>query len=284
MIGKTMKYGIVAVVCGALVMGVLFGKEAISYVSTAARTVQTAAEDSVPIEFQLKRASDMLEDIIPEMHANIRLIAQEEVEIANLKEGIGQGKERIDEEHARIAKLRDMMGTQQVVFTMGGIDYSRLQVKEELARRFDRFKEAEVMLASKCRLVAARESSLKSAMKMLEKTRSEKSHLENQVAAMESQYRLIKTASTGSRFQVDHSKIAQADKLLKQIRNRLDVAERVLAHEARFTQPIEIDVIEEVDLLEQIDTHFTSASQANADTSDDGVLLSQGDKAPAATE
>ena len=70
MIGKTMKYGIVAVVCGALVMGVLFGKEAISYVSTAARTVQTAAEDSVPIEFQLKRASDMLEDIIPEMHAN----------------------------------------------------------------------------------------------------------------------------------------------------------------------------------------------------------------------
>jgi hypothetical protein len=41
-----------------------------------------AVKDAVPIEFQIQRARDSLNDIIPEMQANIRLIAQQEVEIA----------------------------------------------------------------------------------------------------------------------------------------------------------------------------------------------------------
>ena len=51
-------------------------------------------------------------------------------------------------------------------------------------------------------------------------------------------------------------KLTQAEKLINQINKRLDVAERVLAHESRFVQTIPVDVIPEKDLLAQIEDHF----------------------------
>ena len=275
MVTKIVKLGILGGAGLALGLGILFGTDAVSYVWTAARSVRTVARDSVPIEFELKRTRDMVDGIIPEMHANIRLIAQEEVAIAQLKESIGQAQDRLSEEQTRIARLRDTLKTQQVSYTMGSVDYTRQQIKEELARRFDGFKEAEVVLASKFRLVDARERSLRGAMQMLERTRSEKTRLEDRIATLESQYRLVKAASTGSTMALDNTKLAQAEKLLGQIKNRLDVAERVLSHEARFIQPIEVDVIDESDLLEQVDAHFAPADEAVVTTGQDDLLLSQ---------
>jgi len=279
MIGKVVKIGLFSAAGAGLALGILFGTDAGSYVWTAAKSVRTAAKDSVPIEFELQRCRDMLEEIIPEMHANIRLIAQEEVEIAHLHESIGQSEESMTDEQARIAKLRDMLKTQQVSYTLGGFDYGREQVKEDLARRFEHFREAEVVLASKRRLVETREKSLRGAMQMLERTRAEKARLEDQVAALDSQYRLVKAASTGSRVQMDNSKLAQAEKLLGQIRTRLNVAERVLAHEAKFVQPIQVDIIDEVDLLQQVDDHFAPAGQVKASETDEPLMLSQADTA-----
>lgn len=84
MIIKTVKYGIIGA-CGlAIAGGVVFGTDLFSYMGTSARMVRTAMKDAVPVEFELTRARNLLEDIIPEMQANVRLIAQEEVEVGDL--------------------------------------------------------------------------------------------------------------------------------------------------------------------------------------------------------
>lgn len=277
MILKCIKVGLVAMAGLGLAAGLLFGTEAGSYLWTSAKSVRAAAKDKVPIEFELTRARDLLEDIIPEMQANIRLIAQEEVEIAELRADLERGRSCLGEERARITKLRDALNTQRVSYRLGGFDYTRQQVKEDLGRRFDRFKEAEVVQAGKERLLETRQESLQAAMQMLERTRSRKAQLEDQVAALESQYRLVKAASVGSRIQVDHSKLAQTEKLIGQIKKRLDVAERVLAHEARFVQPIEVDVISEQDLLAQVDEHFSQAGREVATGADEPVVVSRAD-------
>ncbi|MHC4230725.1 MAG: signal peptide-containing protein, partial [Planctomycetota bacterium] len=82
MVTKWLKRSVI-VVAGLSVAGsLLFGKDVVSYVRSSAKSVRTVVKDSVPIEFELRRARDLVEDIIPEMHANVRLIAQEEVEVA----------------------------------------------------------------------------------------------------------------------------------------------------------------------------------------------------------
>ncbi len=256
MIGRMIKYGVLGSAGLLVVGGLLFGRDAVSYLYSSARSVQTAVKDSVPIEFELQRARDLLEDIIPEMQANVRLIAQEEVQIATLKSDLEQSQRSLSEERVRVARLRDTLAAPRAVYTLGGREYSHQQVKEELARSFDRYKEAEVVLAGKERLLETREKSLQAAMQMLERTKGQKVRLEDQIQALDSQHRLVQAAAVGSRVQFDSSKLAQTEKLIRQIRNRLDVAERVLAHEARFVEPIAIDTIDEKDLLMQVDEHL----------------------------
>ena len=243
MVTKWLKICLIVLVTVLVVGGLLFGKEALSYIRSMAKSVQQAVKTSVPIEFELRRARDLLEEIIPEMHANIRLIAEEEVEVAALKADITESEKSIEEERARIATLRAALDKPEAQYCFGGREYPRSYVKDDLARRFDCFKESEVVLASKRRLLSRREHSLHAAMELLERTRTRKRTLEDKVEALASQHRLVKAAAVGSHIQVDSSKLAQTEKLIAQIKKRLDVAERVLAHESHFVQSIPVDTI-----------------------------------------
>jgi hypothetical protein len=256
----------VLVVAGILIVGgLLFGKDVLSYVTSSAKSVRTAVKDAVPIEFELRRAKDLLEEIIPEMHANIRLIAQEEVEVAALKTDIAKSQVAMDEEKAKIARLRNSLDIQQASYSFGDKEYSRNYVKEDLTNRFERYKESEDVLAGKQRLLMTRQKSLESAVSMLDKTRSRKSLLENKIESLTSQYRLVKAASIGTNIQVDNSKLSQTEKLIAQIQKRLDVAERVLAHESQFIQEIPVDAVPEEDLLTQVDEYFQNQPQTLED-------------------
>ena len=73
--------------------------------------------------------------------------------------------------------------------------------------------------------------------------------------------RLVKAASIGSEIQVDNSKLAKTEKLITQIKKRLDVAERVLAHESQFVQAIPVDAVAEKDLLAQVDEYFNMETE-----------------------
>ncbi len=93
-------------------------------------------------------------------------------------------------------------------------------------------------------------------MQLLDRTRSQKVLLEDQIQALDSQYRLVKASAVGSSVQVDNGKLAQTEKLIAQIQKRLDVAERVLAHESRFIEAIPVDTVVEADLVAQVDEYF----------------------------
>src|SRR5690349_14777317 len=81
MVFRLIKYGVLTLAAGALVVSLLFGGEALSYVRTSGKSMRQSLNDRIPVEFQLRRARDLLGDILPEMQANVRVIAQQEVEI-----------------------------------------------------------------------------------------------------------------------------------------------------------------------------------------------------------
>ncbi len=275
MIGKVVKYGLISVVVLAVVGGGLFGTDLISYVTSSARSLRTSVKDSVPVEFELQRARDLLDEIVPEMHANIRLIAQEEVEVENLKSGIARCEVALAEGKARIHKLGGLLAGDAEYFTISHRRHPREAVKGELARRFEQHKEAEVVLAGKRRLLTTREKSLAAAIQMLDKARAQKVMLADRIESLAAQHRLVQAASVGSQFQIENSKLAQTQKLIGQIKKRLDVAERVLAHEGRFVEQMEIDVVDEKDLLTEVEEYFGGDSGALA-ADDDTTCAPQG--------
>lgn len=275
MVFKFVKYGVILGVAVVAVGALAFGKDLVSYVRSSAKSVQTAVKDAVPIEFDLQRARDLTEQIIPELQANIRLIAQEEVEIAALQEDIDRSRQNLVDERKRVAAIRDRLDVQEASYSFGERRFTREQVAQDLARRFDRFKESQTMLAGKVKLLETRQTSLAAALQMLERTRDQKAHLEQQIEMLASKQRLVQSAAVGSRVQIDGSKLAQTSKLLAQIQKRLDVAERVLAHETDFVQMIEVSVIDEKDLLAEVDEYFDAAAprpDASADAEADTPL------------
>jgi len=258
MIFKAIKYGVVSLAGLALVGGVVFGTDLFSYVSSSSRAMRSAVKDNVPVEFQLRRARDLVDDLVPEMQANVRVIATQEVEIAGLRRDIEQSRANLQAERTRVQKLRESLSSENGDYTFGGIHYSREQVKDDLAHRFDFLKEAEVVQAGKERLLQNRERSLAAAMQTLDHMKSQKTLLEGQIASLEAQNQLIQSAAVGSNLSVDNTKLAQTERLINDVKKQLDIAERVLAHETRFVQPIQVDSVNEKDLLSQVDEHFAA--------------------------
>ena len=265
---KWVKRGAIATACLGLIGGAVFGKDLVSYVRSSARTVRTAVKDSVPLEFEFKRARDLLDEIIPEMHANIRLIAQEEVEIAALKGEISKTEEELAEQQLKIRKVREELGSARDTYRFGSRTFTSQELRLRLAQWFERYKEAELGLAGKRRLLTSREKSLHAAVSLLERTRERKPQLEQKIETLETQYRLVKASAVGTRVRIDGGKLEQTERLIGDIKKRLDVAERVLAHENSFVAEIDIDVVNEKELLAEVDAHF---AQSAGDSDDAGM-------------
>jgi hypothetical protein len=63
--------------------------------------------------------------------------------------------------------------------------------------------------------------------------------------------------------QIDHSKLAQTEKLIADIKKHLDVAERVLAHKAKFVDSIPVESpVNEKELLSEVDAYLNPQQPA----------------------
>jgi hypothetical protein len=273
---KVIKWGVIGVAGLAIAGAVVLGTDAGSYIRSSAKSLRASVKDNIPLEFELRRARDLLDDVLPEMQANVRLIAKQEVEIAAAKEDIAIAQKSLEEEKLRVARLRDHLGTANTSFTFSGVSYSRDELKNELSRRFERYKEAEMTLSGKRRLLENRQKSLIAAEKQLDQTRARKVALEAQVETLAAQYRLVQAAGAGNDVRVDETKLAHAERLIGQIRRQLDVAERVLAREAKFTSPIPIDVVNEKDLVAQVDEHLNPSKSDEEKTESQALTKASG--------
>ncbi|MCA9212275.1 MAG: hypothetical protein KDB27_04355 [Planctomycetales bacterium] len=213
------------------------------------------------MEFELRRARDMVNQVIPELRANIQTIAREEIEVERLQAEVSRAEEDLLNRRSSVAALKGQFEVQQVSYTVNGRDMSREQLTERLSSQFEQYKRAKSIVTSKKQLLTTRKKSLQAAQLMLEKTRSKKAALEQQIEELVAQHRLIKAQQAVSGVAVDDTQLAQAEKLMSELATRLETARRVLEHEAEYLSsdgeiPVYVDVQDEHDLLAEIDEHL----------------------------
>lgn len=272
---RLVKFGLLGLVGTVLLGCLLFGGSLISYLQTSTRQVRRHVDHAVPMEFQLQRARDMVDNILPELEANIYLIAHEEVEVAALKKELNAGQQRADVQRKAVARLRDQLTVQQAAYRINGHDYSREHALERLAQTFERYKQSQSILESKRQLLETRERSLAAARQMLDQSRARKIELQQRIESLAAKHRLLKAQSAETRIDIDGSQLARADKLLAQLQKRLDVAERVLEHKAELIPLDEIDLIDETDLLSEIDEHFSNRSEELSTAVTSGAVVAK---------
>ncbi len=272
MIRRTFKYGTIAAIALVVTGTFLFGRDAYSYAKSAVNGWRTSVKDSVPVEFELTRAQEMLDEILPEMQANIRTIATEEVELAALRKDIQRTEDSLADQQKKITRLTGLLESDQVYFSFGDNRYSREDLNRDLVNRFERYKEAEMILEGKKQLLVQRQRSLQAAIEMLDQSMHNKALLEQQIPALEGRHRLIKAPQSNTNPHADNSKPARTQKLLGDIKKRLDVAERVMAYEGHFVEPIQMDVVDEQELIGEVQRYFGGRPALTAAETDTGVI------------
>src|SRR3954467_7350047 len=83
-----------------------FGRDAWSYVATSAGWVKSSVRDSVPVEFEIQRARDLVKNLVPDIQRNMHLIAKEEVEVERLGKQISETENRLAKDKTDLMRLK----------------------------------------------------------------------------------------------------------------------------------------------------------------------------------
>jgi hypothetical protein len=267
------KYGLIAVSLATVGGFLLFGMSFPSYLRTSANSVRETVTETVPIEFELRRTRDLIDTVLPDMQAQVRVIAQEEVAIAGLEAEIAKDEKRLDAEQATLLSLRNQMRAQQASFEVSGTKLSREQVTEQIQQRFERFKQGELTLQSKQRLLEKRNEGLAAALAMLDRMRHRKAELELKVESLAAQYRLVRASAIELGSTVDASRLSEADQLLNQLETRLAVAQRIITYEQDDQIEFDAEPVNEQQVLLEYDQYFENVDADQEPLGPSGVKL-----------
>jgi hypothetical protein len=259
------KKGILLGTAALVLVGLLFGREGVSHVKTSLGWVRQSVRDSVPIEFEISRARQMIKDLDPEIHRNMHLIAKEEVDVRNLKNQLSDADKQLTKNRSDIERLTRDLKRGDSHFVYCGKSYSAKQVEGDLTRRFEQFKVKEVTLGKLTQVLAARERGLDAGRDKLKAMQSAKGQLEVDVANLEARLEMVKVAQSTSEFNFDDSRLSRTKELVRDIGTRIDVAEKLV--NAETTYPGQISLEDEKangDIAEQITAYFEDSKNAEA--------------------
>jgi chromosome segregation ATPase len=240
----------------AMIVGGLVATGAWSYVRTGVGQASQAVKDSVPIEWELKRARQMINDLKPEIAKNMQVVAKEEVSIARLSNEIDGKKNVLAKSRDEIMRLKDDLKTGSVHFVYAGRKFTQTQVREDLTNRFKQFQVHEQTTQKLSQVLAAREKNLDAARRKLDEMLSAKRELEVEVENLQARMTMVEVAQTSNPVSIDDSHLSSTRQLLDEIGTRIDVAERLAASEGAMTGTIPLDETTTSDVLEEIADYF----------------------------
>ncbi len=227
-----------------------------SYMRTGIRTASDTVRDNVPIDWEIKRARQMIQDLKPEIARNLQVVAREESGVQRLASEIKTKEEQLAKSRGDIMRLKGDLESGSVRFVYAGRSYTEGQVKEDLSNRFKQFQVHEETTAKLSQVLAAREKNLDAARRKLDGMLAAKRELEVEVENLQARMTMVEVAQTSSPVSIDDSHLSNTRQLLDDIRTRIDVAERMVASEGALEGTIQLDEPAEEDLLDDIADYF----------------------------
>lgn len=244
----------------------LFGRNAISYLQLGCQNVRDAVKAEIPIEVEISRAKSLVDRLVPDIRSCMHVIAEQQVDIEHLNSAVARKESDLSKQKDAIFALKTDLGSGKVSFTYASHKYSAGDVKRDLANRFERYKAAEELLTADRKILTAREQTLTSNLEKLDGLMHAKKELEVKLEQLQARLQTIRAAETVSQLAIDDSNLSHARKLIEDLNKQLDVKQRVLDSEAKFTGliPVEKTTPEvPMDLDQQIDAYFSQPADAS---------------------
>ncbi|MEM6776089.1 MAG: hypothetical protein AAF670_00450 [Planctomycetota bacterium] len=239
-----------------LLTGVTLATPLGSYARCGWNYVTSSANDAVPVEWELKRARQMIADLKPEIESNARRIAEEKIHVVKLERELDQTQSRLAKSKSDIQRLTADLKMDRNSYAYGGKTYTSAQVKSDLSHRFKRFQTREQTSEKLSQMLHARQSSLRAATERMDAMLDARRQLEVEVENLQARLGALRVAQTSSTLNLDDSHLSKTRDLLDDIATRIDVAEETMAVDVEYFGEIELDEPSDETLLEDITAYF----------------------------
>ena len=250
----------------ALLSSVTFGVPLYSYGRCGVSWLRDSASESMPLEWELKRARQMIADLKPEIEVNAKRIAREKIETARLQEQFDDTQSRLAKTQSDIERLSADLESQNDYYTYGDRTYTSVQVKNDLGNRFKRFKTRKATADKLQQMLAARQSSLKAAHERMDAMLGARRQLEVEVENLQARLGALRVAQTSSQLNLDDSQLARTRELLDQIATRIDVEEETMSVDMEYFGEIDLDEPSDENLIDEITAYFQDNHERESDS------------------
>lgn len=247
----------------ALLIALVFGRSAVSYISTGIGLARETIRDSVPVEMDMKVARNEIRALGPVIDDNIRRIAKEEVLVSRMQDKVMRAEEHLAVMKSEILRLTgdlESNGSGYFVYVKDGreFSFSRDQVKRDIETRLNAYQSKEQEKTHWRQILEARGETLAAAREKLSAMRSAKAGLEVEVERLEAKLEMVNVAKAKSEFKFDDSKLSRVRQLMEEIDTRIEVEAKLAdASEAYPIRiPLEDTTSNSVNITERVHEYF----------------------------
>lgn len=268
------------IVAGTLVAGVaagmIFGSDSLSYLRTFGTNVRQAVKSEIAPEFELGRIRGEVTNLMPEIRRHLTIVAEQSVDIRDMEREIAEKETNMNRQKDAILALRTDLESGKDMFTYKAVSYTRGEVESDLSQRFDSYRALEEGVKRDHQILQAQKDTLRANQKRLDTMLSRKQDLVVKVAQLEAKLKQVQAAETINSIELDDSKLAHVEKMIRDLEHSLDVRQSVLETEGQVLGriPVEEETPAETgNILGEIDSHFgIETGDAVAESSTDSSI------------
>jgi chromosome segregation ATPase len=243
----------------------IFGGDLWKLAGQARDHFRNEVRENMPVDLEINRARDLAASLVPDLRRNHEVIAREQAELDELKMDIRQAQGQLQEQRERVLALRSQLPSSSSSSSPSATEgiKTTADIRRELRHRFVVFQTAELTLEAKKEMMRCREEALAKSIAAQNEMLAKKKELEVQVAQLEVRIKLVQREGSENHIIADREKVARCEALLKYLRKRLTVSEKV--SEFSGNEPTDTRTPDSEfagDKIEiEIDQHFLSTSR-----------------------
>lgn len=240
-------------VCSALLF--VFGGDAWRAVVRGRDNLRDSVRENMPLEAEINRAKQLAASLVPDLRRNHEVIVREQVEVEELRADIRKSRTELKQQRDQLFERRAKLSSAN---SSTESQKSESTIRHELRERFSVYQSLEATVAAKEQTLQYREESLAKAQSAQREMFGKKQELEAQVVQFAARLKAIERNGVESHIVVDRDKVANCEELLRYLRKRLTIAERVSEFpevDVTEVRPTGRDVQDER-IESEIDSHF----------------------------
>jgi chromosome segregation ATPase len=210
-----------------------------SYARTAWSKIRAHAKAQVPLEYQLETVRNEVAQFMPEMKNQISALAAESYAVKKLRNEVTELQACLNKQRGNISAMKEELKTVKTSLDGRGGPVERL--KNRLDRDVASYKRCADELKAKESLLEAKEASLEAERDKLNNMKAQKEQWEVQIAQMETELKLLRSAQTKSTFQLDDSKFAQIKGMLNDLKDQIQVQKTAADMWGAFSNDVPVE-------------------------------------------